>query len=59
MIKYMKEELQKLIEEMETIRAQWSGHESGYYEDQANVAEDIQEKAKELIELINELNGTK
>jgi len=55
----MKEELKKLIEEMEKVKGQWNGDESGYYEDQANVAEDIQEKAKELIELINELNGTK
>jgi len=58
MNKYMKEELQKLIEEMEKVKGQWNGDESGYYEDQANVATDIQEKAKELIKLINELNGT-
>lgn len=55
----IKEELEKLIKEMEEVKGQWNGDESGYYEDQANIAEDIQVKAKELIELINELNGTK
>lgn len=54
----MKEQLKELIKEMEGIRGQWNGDESGYREEQANIATDIIEKAKELEDLINELNGT-
>lgn len=54
----MKEHLQALIEEMEVIRGNWNGDESGYMEEQASIATDIIEKAKELEDLINELNGT-
>jgi hypothetical protein len=54
----IKDELKKLIEECEQIRGHWNGKDSGYAEDQANIASDIIEKSKELIELINELNGT-
>ena len=54
----MKDNLRELIKEMEEIRGQWNGKESGYQEDQANIASDIIEKSIELITLINELNGT-
>ena len=54
----MKDELQKLIEEMVIIRGQWNGDEGGYAEEQADIAGDIIEKSNELIDLINELNGT-
>lgn len=54
----MKKELKKLIEEMEEVRGRWNGDESGYLEEQADIAGDVIEKSKELIELINELNGT-
>jgi hypothetical protein len=43
---------------MEGIIGRWNGKESGYQEDQANIASDIIEKSIELITLINELNGT-
>lgn len=58
MIDNMKEQLKKLIDECETIAGNWNGEDSGYQEEQAGIANDIIEKAKELIELINELNGT-
>lgn len=54
----MKNELTKLIKECEEIAGRWNGDDSGYAEDQANIANDIIEKSKELIGLINELNGT-
>lgn len=54
----MKEELKKLIEECEEIAGRWNGDDSGYQEEQAETALEIIEKAKELIELINYLNGT-
>jgi uncharacterized protein YukE len=54
----IKEQLQKLIEECEEIASRWNGDESGYQEDQANIANEIIEKAKELIALLHELNGT-
>lgn len=54
----MKEELKKLIEEMEIVSGNWNGDKPGYAEDQAHIANDIIEKSKELINLINELNGT-
>ena len=54
----MKKQLQKVIEEMEVIQGKWNGDEPGYYEEQANIASDISEKAHQLINLINELNGT-
>lgn len=54
----MKDSLKLLIEEMEKEMGKWDGNEPGYREDQANIARDIIEKSNELIELINELNGT-
>jgi uncharacterized protein YukE len=54
----MKDELKKLIKECEEIQSRWNGDKSGYEEEQANIASDIIEKAGELIDLINELNGT-
>jgi uncharacterized protein YukE len=54
----MKEQLKKLIEEMEEVRGRWNGDESGYLEEQSDIASDIIEKSEELINLINELNGT-
>lgn len=54
----MKENLYKLIEEMIIVRGKWNGDEGGYDEEQADIASDIIEKANELIDLINELNGT-
>ncbi len=54
----MKEHLQELIEEMAVIRGNWNGDESGYREEQADIAGDIIDKSMELIDLINELNGT-
>lgn len=50
-------ELQKLIEEMEDVMSKWNGDESGYAETRTTIANDIIEKSKELIALINELNG--
>ena len=55
----MKAELKKLIKECEEISGRWDGDNPGYAEDQAHIAEEIIEKSRELIELINELNGTK
>jgi len=54
----MKDELKKLIKECEEIRGRWNGDDSGYEEDQATIASDIIDKARELTDLINELNGT-
>lgn len=54
----MKEELLKCIKECEEISGRWNGKTSGYREEQANIADEIIEKSKELIVLINELNGT-
>lgn len=54
----MKEEIIKLIKEMKEIQGRWNGKNSSYQEEQANIATDIIEKAKELHDLINELNGT-
>ena len=54
----MNEELKKLIKECEEISGRWNGDDSGYKEEQAHIANDIIEKSKELIDLINELNGT-
>jgi len=54
----MKEELRKLIKECKEIAGRWNGDEAGYMEDQAEIASEIIEKANELINLINELNGT-
>jgi len=54
----MKDQLNNLIKECETISGNWNGKEPGYAEEQAMIANDIIEKSKELIELINELNGT-
>jgi len=54
----MKDKLKKLIKECEGIAGRWNGDEPGYLEDQAHIANDIIEKANELIVLINELNGT-
>ena len=54
----MKTNLQELIDEMIVIRGNWNGDEPGYREEQASIATDIIDKSKELIDLINELNGT-
>jgi len=54
----MKEELKELIKECEEIRGRWDGKDSGYAEEQSMTASEIIEKSKELIDLINELNGT-
>jgi len=54
----MKQQLKELIKECKEISSNWNGDESGYAEEQANIANDITEKATELIDLINELNGT-
>lgn len=54
----MKVHLQELIDEMKVIQGNWNGDEGGYREEQADIAGDIIEKANELIDLINELNGT-
>ena len=56
--KNMKEELKKLIKECEEIAGRWNGDEPGYNEDQAHIANEIIEKSNEIIDLINELNGT-
>lgn len=53
-----KDYLEELIEEMEKIQGNWNGDKSGYQEDQANIAKEIQEKAREIQELIKALNGT-
>lgn len=54
----IKEHLLKLRKEAEEISGNWNGDESGYAEEQATIANDIIEKVDELVELINELNGT-
>lgn len=54
----MKDELLKLIKECEEIAGNWNGDEPGYQEEQAHIANEIIEKSNELINLINELNGT-
>lgn len=54
----MKTHLQELIEEMRVVQGYWNGKEVGCQEEQAAIATDIIEKAKELTDLINELNGT-
>ena len=54
----IKEEFQKLIEECEAIASRWDGDNDGYAEEQARIAIEIVEKSKEIIKLINELNGT-
>lgn len=54
----IKDELKKLIKECEEIAGNWNGDEPGYAEEQAGIANDIIEKSNELLELINELNGT-
>jgi len=54
----IKEELLKLIKECEEIAGNWNGDEPGYQEEQASIANEIIEKSTELIDLINELNGT-
>jgi hypothetical protein len=54
----MKEQLQELIKEMEEVRGRWDGKTGGYMEEQADTASDIIDNARELIDLINKLNGT-
>ena len=54
----IKDELLKLRKEAETISGNWNGDNPGYAEEQAGIANDIIEKVDELLELINELNGT-
>lgn len=54
----IKDELKKLIKECEEISGNWNGDNPGYAEEQAGIANEIIEKAGELIDLINELNGT-
>ena len=54
----MIEALQKLIKECEAEAGRWNGDEPGRLEDEAHIANEIIEKAKELIALINESNGT-
>lgn len=54
----IKEHLLKLKEEMQFEAGRWNGDESGYREDQAHIANEIIEKCDELLELINEFNGT-
>jgi len=54
----MKDHLEELMTEMGVIMGNWNGNEGGYREEQANIASEIIEKSRELIDLINELNGT-
>jgi hypothetical protein len=54
----MKEALKELKEEMTEIVGRWDGDNPGYEEDQADIANEIIEKADELVALINKLNGT-
>tara|TARA_B110000503_G_C6787407_1_gene265804 strand:+ start:227 stop:424 length:198 start_codon:yes stop_codon:yes gene_type:complete len=54
----IKEHLLKLKEEMEEEAGKWNGDESGYQEEQSTIALEIIKKAEELLELINEFNGT-
>lgn len=53
----MLKSLQEIKDEMEVIRGEWNGDESGRQEDQANIAEEIVEKINEIDELLKELNG--
>lgn len=52
----MKEELENLITKCEEIAGEWNGDEPGRQEERAHIAEDIMEKAQELIELLEELD---
>jgi len=54
----MIKQLENLIKECKEIAGRWNGDDAGYKEDQAHIAEEIIEKSKELMDLINELNGT-
>lgn len=49
-------ELDKLNKECEEMRANWNGDESGRLEEIADTAHEIQEKIKELKELLDYLN---
>lgn len=55
----IKEHLLKLKEEAERISGNWNGDNPGFAEDQAHIANEIIEKVDELLDLIEELNGTK
>jgi len=55
----MKDKLKELIKECKGIKSSWNGDESGYAEDQTHIAEEIIGTSKELIVLIDELNGIK
>jgi hypothetical protein len=52
----MKKELQTLIKQMEEIAGEWNGDEPGRPEERAHIAEDIIEKTKELLDLLEELD---
>jgi hypothetical protein len=56
--KMIKEHLLKLKEEMKVEEGKWNGDESNYQEEQSHIATEIIEKVDELLELINEFNGT-
>lgn len=43
---------------LEGVKAQWDGKESGILEDRAHIATEIQDKLKEVEELIAELHAT-
>ena len=49
--------MENLKKEMEQIAGEWNGDESGYQEDQAEIAIDILEKIAEIEELLKVLRG--
>lgn len=49
-------DLRHLMKEMEEIKSEWDGNDSGILEDRANIAKEIEEKSKELISLMAELD---
>lgn len=50
---------EELKKEMQKIIARWDGDESGDLEEQAEIATEIIGKIDDILELLEELNGTK
>lgn len=48
-------DLKSLEDKMDELRGYWDGKDSGFLEDLAHCAQDIQEKSKELRTLLDEL----
>lgn len=55
-VQYMTLELESLKNFTKEVQAQWNGKDSGRKEDAAECAAEVETKAQELIELLNELD---